>query len=188
VSELFMIAGPAGSGKTTTGLALAARLGAPTVDLDDETEGLVARFLADHPGLDEAQALAELREHRYAELAESARRQLGDGTGPDVVAIAPFTAEISSTRRWEGWAAAVGLPTDRIHLVWLTLPAGERLRRMAARAATRDASVLAGAGAGEALPEAVAPVVPCLAVDALLPVEQQVDLLMSRFDNGSPRG
>jgi mannitol-1-/sugar-/sorbitol-6-phosphatase len=181
VNELFMIAGPAGSGKTTTGRALAERLGARVVDLDDVTADLVGGFLAANPGQDEAAALHELRELRYAELAAETRRLLVDGSGLDVVAIAPFTAEISSQQRWDGWVDAVGVPGDRVHLVWLTLPPAERLRRMAARAASRDATLLAGADAGQAVPEATGPVVPCRTLDALLPVADQVYAVIATF-------
>jgi sugar-phosphatase len=187
VSELFMIAGPAGSGKTTLGVALAERLGAPYLDLDDVTVDLVARFRHDHPDRGEAEVLLALRDRRYAELVQAARRLLASGGSSDVVLIAPFTAEIASTQRWEGWIEQLGTGAVRTHLVWLTLTRRDRLARMAARGATRDASLLAATDSPEELPEAPAPMVPCLVLDALLPAADQVERVLQHFGNGSPR-
>jgi sugar-phosphatase len=185
VNELFMIAGPAGSGKTTLGVALASRLGAPHLDLDDVTGDLVGRFLAEHPERTEPEALLALRDLRYAQLAETARLLMSGESSSDLVLIAPFTVEISSVDRWGRWLADVGVPSASAHLVWLTLPPGERLRRMAARGASRDAAALATAGSGDDMPEPAPPGVPCLAVDALLAVGEQADIAMQRFGNGS---
>lgn len=189
MSVLFMVAGPAGSGKTTTGTALADRLGATVVDLDEVTHELVSRFLAEHPDVDEPQALALLRDDRYAELGRRVRTQVAVGTAGVVVAIAPFTREISAEAALTGWAQAVGLPLEDVHVVWLDLPPQVRLARMLARGASRDATVLAAAE-GDAgtelggLPSSPTPVVPHLRVDAARPVGEQVDAVVQRFGNG----
>jgi sugar-phosphatase len=185
VNDVFMIAGPAGSGKTTLGLALADRLGTPYLDLDDVTFDLVARFRREHPERGEAESLLALRDRRYAELLQAARRLLADEGGRDVVLIAPFTAEIAATQAWERWIEQLGIGPDRSHLVWLTLPRRDRLARIAARGATRDASLLAATESPEQLTEAPAPVVPCLALDALLPAMDQVNRVLQHFGNGS---
>jgi sugar-phosphatase len=187
VNELFMIAGPAGCGKTTLGVALAQRLGAPYLDLDDVTLDLVTRFLAEHPEQGEAEALLALRDRRYAELVRAARRLLDSDPHTDAVLIAPFTAEISAPDRWSRWLADLAVPAEHVHLVWLTLPRRVRLERMAARAASRDASLLAATDSPDALPEAPPPVVPSLVLDALLPATELVDRVLQRFGNGSPR-
>ena len=57
--DVFVIAGAAGSGKTTFGRALAKRLAIPLLDLDEVTAPLVAAFRAAHPELDEAEALLD---------------------------------------------------------------------------------------------------------------------------------
>jgi hypothetical protein len=49
---------------------------------------------------------------------------------------------------------------------------------MATRGATRDATLLAQTGSGADLPEAPAPVVPCVAVDARLSTADQLDLVL----------
>lgn len=178
MGDLFMITGPAGSGKTTLGRALASRLKAALLDLDDATEGLVREFLMAHPDRSEAAALRELRERRYAELAKQARARLLRSPSTDLILIAPFTAEISSLERWDAWLADLGVAPESAHLVWLTLPPAERLRRMTARGASRDARAVAEATTGAGLPESVPPVVPCLRVDAQQPSPRQVDRIL----------
>jgi predicted kinase len=175
-----MITGPAGSGKSTLGRALAERLGAATVDLDDAAADVVARYRALHSEVTEAEALSLLREERYAVVAESARDLITEGQVPAVVLIAPFTSEISSLERWQSWVRDLGVPEERAHLVWLLITPDERLRRLAARGATRDAELVATGG----VPEAVAPPVPAVVVDAGLSVAEQVDLVVQRFGNG----
>jgi sugar-phosphatase len=180
VTELFMITGPAGSGKTTLGVAVAARLNAVVLDLDDVATGLVAQYRQDHPEASEADALGALRHERYAVLAEDARVALAAGSLASVVLIAPFTGETSSPDRWTRWIADLGVPPERAHLVWLAVPAVERLRRLATRGAVRDEQVVAAGS----LPEPVPPAVPALVVDAGLPLADQVELVLQRFGNG----
>jgi hypothetical protein len=183
VTEVFMIAGAAGSGKTTLGRALAERASGVSLDLDDVTADLVRDFLRTRPDCTEAEALGLLRDERYAELAACARDLLTAERPPILVLIAPFTAEISSAERWEGWLAGLDMPTERVHLVWLSVPDGERLRRLSDRGATRDLSVVANGEAG--LPEAARPVVPALSVDARLSGAEQVEIVVQRFGNAS---
>lgn len=180
-----MVAGPAGSGKTTLGQALALRVRARHLDLDDVTADLVAEFLAAHPDLDHASAFRELRTRRYRELAAQARESLAARPLDDLVLIAPFTAEISSDDLWRAWLADVDTAPDRAHLVWLSVSPQERLRRMAVRAAARDVSTLAAAEGGDGLPRLDPPAVPCLILDALLPIPTQVDSVLQHFGNAS---
>ncbi len=175
-----MITGPAGSGKTTLGLALAEQLGSATRDLDDVAVDLLADYRRSHPGGTEADALEALRDERYARLAEAARAVLVDDSFPSLVLIAPFTAETSSAARWSEWLAEVGVPDERAHVVWLAVPAQERLRRLAERGAVRDTEVVA---TGD-LPEPGAPSVPALVIDARMAVADQVEAVVQRFGNG----
>ena len=183
LSEIYMIAGPAGSGKTTLGLALTEVLGSCCLDLDDVTSALVAQFIGAHPEHDEPSALGRLREARYELLAARARERVGIDAA--IVLIAPFTTEKSSAAGWQAWISVLGVPESSLHLVWLDLPPQVRLERMAARAATRDATVLATAGVSAPLPDPVAPAVPHLSVDARLPVAEQVRIVVQRFGNAS---
>lgn len=185
LSEIYMIAGPAGSGKTTLGLALAEALAASCLDLDDVTSALVDQFLGAHPEHDEPSALGRLREARYALLAARARERVG--IDEVIILVAPFTTEKSSAAGWQAWVDALGVPENTLHLVWLDLPPQVRLERMAARAATRDATVLATAGVSAPLPDPVSPAVAHLSVDARLPVAEQVRFVVQRFGNASAR-
>jgi len=187
LSEIYLIAGPAGSGKTTLGLALADALGVPSLDLDDVTLGLVQQFLGDNPQHDEPSALGMLREARYALLAASAAERIEADPDVTLVLIAPFTTEKSSEAGWQAWASRLGVPESALHLVWLDLPPKVRLERMAERGATRDATVLANAGGGTPLPDPALPVVPHVSVDARLPVADQVRTVLQRFGNASVR-
>jgi adenylate kinase family enzyme len=180
VTELFMITGPAGSGKTTFGVALAERLGAVSLDLDDVTEPLVSTYLADHPGAQEAETLTLLREDRYGALAAAARTALSDPRVPAVVLIAPFTAEVSSLERLAAWLGRLGVVETRAHVIWLSIPSALRLHRLESRAATRDTTTVASG----TLPEPTPPQVPAVIVDARRPVGELVDEVVQRFGNG----
>jgi len=180
VTALYMITGPAGSGKTTFGLALAERLGAASLDLDDVTSGLVADFRARRPDVTEAEALRLLREDRYSLLAACARDLLGEADLPALVLIAPFTAETSSPARWQAWIDSLGIPAERARLIWLSLTPEERLRRLSSRGASRDSQVVAEAD----LPEPTLPAVPAIILDASGPLEVQLQGVMQRFGNG----
>jgi predicted kinase len=180
VTELFMITGPAGSGKTTFGVALAERLGAVSLDLDDVTEPLVSIYLADHPGAREAETLTLLREARYEALAAAASTALSDPRVPAVVLIAPFTAEVSSPERLAAWLGRLGVVETQSHVIWLSIPSAERLRRLESRAATRDITTVASG----TLPEPTPPQVPAVVVDARRPVGELVDEVVQRFGNG----
>jgi sugar-phosphatase len=178
VDELFMIAGPAGCGKTTLGRALAERIQAQHLDLDDATIDLVNGFLRAHPDRDQASVLLELRDRRYRDLADQAARALASPPASDLVLIAPFTAEISSEARWTTWIEQLGIAPEHAHLVWIDVPPAERFRRMAGRAAARDASALGAAESVQELPVPTPPAVPFLPIDGLLPVASQVEQVL----------
>jgi len=182
--EVFVIAGAAGSGKTTFGRALAKRLAILLLDLDDVTAPLVERFRAAHPQHDEAEALRRLRDDRYRELQRAA--VMATSNGQSVVVTAPFTSEVSSPERWLGFASNFGSLTT-VQLIWLEVSREERLRRLTARGASRDAHLTsAGSGAG-GLPPVISPVVGHLSIDAELTNEEKIALVLSRFGGDSDR-
>lgn len=176
--EVFVIAGAAGSGKTTFGCALAKRLAIPLLDLDEVTAPLVEAFWATHPELDEAGALSVVRDDRYRELRRVAL--LATSTGGSVILTAPFTSEISSPERWRAFADAFDSGVA-VHLIWLEVTPEERLRRMRVRGATRDVRLTAASAGAVQLPASVPPVVGHLSLDAQLANEDKVCLVISQF-------
>lgn len=180
--DVFVIAGAAGSGKTTFGRALAKRLALPLLDLDEVTAPLVAVFRSAHPGLDEAEALTAVRDDRYRDLQRAA--VMTTSTGRSVIVTAPFTAEVSSLERWRAFVDPFNEVTD-VHLIWLEVTAKERLRRMRVRGASRDARLTTASASAVQLPACVPPVVGYLSLDAQLTNEDKIRITMSHFGNAS---
>ena len=177
--SLILIGGAAGTGKTSLAGALATRLGANVVDLDDVTAALVQDYLADHPETTEAQALSALRDARYALLAQAAAEQSGL-----TIAVAPFSRELACAQDWSAWVRAAGRTDLQCRTLQVTLPAQEHLRRLKERGAARDAERIALAS----LPATVAcdAELGVLVVDASVPVEQLVETLLPRLTDPSP--
>ena len=180
--EVFVIAGAAGSGKTTFGCALAKRLAIPLLDLDEVTAPLVEAFRAAHPELDEAGALGAVRDDRYRVLQRAA--VLTTSTVGSVILTAPFTSEISSPEQWRAFLD----PFDSLaaaHLIWLEVTPEERLRRMRVRGASRDARLTMASRPAVQLPASAPPVVEHLGLDAQLGNEEKIRVAMSHFGNVS---
>src|SRR4051794_1428218 len=92
--SVYVVAGPAGSGKSTLGRALAGVTGAVVLDQDIATNPLMAQLALlvgagndlDHPAL-----RGPVRQARYQCIVDV---EVDNGRlGRDVVMIAPFTAE-----------------------------------------------------------------------------------------------
>ncbi len=100
-TRALLVTGPAGSGKSTLAAAVAGRVGAALLDQDVLTNPLVA-IVADLLGagddIDHPRLRALVRDVRYAVLLDVAEAPLA--LGLDVVMVAPFTAEVSSTQAW----------------------------------------------------------------------------------------
>ncbi len=180
--DVFVIAGAAGSGKTTFGRALAKRLAIPLLDLDEVTAPLVAAFWAAHPGLDEGEALTAVREDRYRDLQRAT--VMATSSGQSVIVTAPFTAEISSLERWRAFVDSF-TEAANLHLIWLEITPDERLRRMRVRGASRDARLTMASRPAVQLPASAPPVVEHLGLDAQLGNEEKIRVAMSHFGNVS---
>jgi shikimate kinase len=115
-----VVVGSMAAGKSTIGRALAARLGRPFRDRDDEleaTRGITGRALADREGIDTLHRWEA--EHLLAAVA---------GTQPAVVAAAASVVDDASC------LAALREP----FVVWLRAPAAVLARRMAGGAGPDD--------------------------------------------------
>ena len=149
---VYVVAGPAGSGKSTLGRALAAHTGSAVLDQDIATNPLMAQLARlvgagddlDHPGL-----RGPVRDARYQCLFDVAADNVG--VGRDVVMIAPFTRECSNRQAWSLLADQVG--DAHVRLVWVTVPPEVALARRIARNLARDRT------AGAVPPPTPAPVV-----------------------------
>ena len=134
----IIIAGVAGSGKTTVGRALAQELKAPLVDLDTATNPLLdIIFDVDNPGSPHWLTLDpshRVREARYAALRGIAHDAL-DAVG-GVVVVAPFTKELTGQEEWQQLVAA--LQPANITVVHLTGDADVLAKRREARGMQRD--------------------------------------------------
>ena len=174
------VAGVAGSGKSTLGRAVAARLHAPLLDLDTLTNPLLDRLgdgvFGSH-WLSSVHAAA-VRQGRYAALRATAADVLG--TAGSVVLVAPFTAELAGGAAWTDLVGAVGPATLR--MVQIVGSPGLFARRRAARATERDQHRPPGPDTS-----AASAAVPVVAVDADLPTALQLARLLDAMGAGVQR-
>ena len=162
-SMLVVIAGPAGTGKTTLADNLAEVIGVPHIDFDTVGAELLAIARADSPDHAVGDLLRELREARYQALADAVRSALR--AHPVVIASAPFTAHMADPDMWQRWLRDTNPSggTEDVVLMWLDLDPGLRWGRLAERGSDRDGQVLA---AGPERRAADLPVVPCRVLNA----------------------
>lgn len=175
MSDLVFIAGPAGSGKSTLGDAIAEAWESPHIDFDAATMRVVREVALAYPTWTEAQVLAHARTDRYVALRDAVLEAMR--VHPRVVISAPLRLESSSAASWREWTDPMVKGGSTVQLVWLQLATAERQRRMALRGLARDAEALAGPGAPTTPPEAADRI-----LDASLPVAELVAQVRS------PRG
>ena len=169
---MIQLIGPGGAGKTTTGAALAERLGARFVDLD-------AEFVSRHGDIS-----AYLDEHGYAAYASANVRIFGDLGGsdrPDIVALSSgfMTYADDVHPAYPVWRRQVGLsPSTFVLLPSLHFEACVRetirrqLDRPFSRSAAREEQVIRAR-----LPIYLA--LPGRKIATLQPIEKVVDELIS---------
>ncbi len=177
VGTVVVLAGGAGSGKTTVGRAVSAATGAQLLDLDAVTADLVAERAAAEPSRSEPELLAALRDERYRLLVATARSARDSH---DVIVTAPFTGEIADPTAWAELVRDLG--GEPVHLVWLSVTPEERLARLRSRGSSRDAHLL-DAGAA---PEVPPPVVPHLALTARQPTAALVQAISPYIGHRRP--
>jgi predicted kinase len=172
---LWCFAGPPGSGKSTLGRAVAARVGACMLDLDTATNPLIAHIAAltgagddlDHPSLRGA-----VRSARYRCLTDLAAENVR--VGRSVVLVAPFTREGADAEAWQQLAHAMSPAVP--FLIWVDVPPAVALQRRQQRRLARDrtASLLTGHELGAEFPR---PVVDHLLANGAAPTEVEAERL-----------
>jgi sugar-phosphatase len=162
-----VVAGAAGTGKSTLGRALAHRIGAALLDLDDLTNPLLDACWPDDRGHwnDDAHRPV-VRPARYAVLRSAAAAQVAADV--DVVLVAPFTAELRGGEEWSELLAAVA-PVAPV-VAWLVADVDVLAARLRDRAEPRDA--------GRTLAPVEAPAVPHLQLDAERPTADLVEAIL----------
>ncbi len=163
---VWVVAGPAGSGKSTLGRALATRRGAVLLDLDTVTNPLldaVGELLAPDGHWNDPGRRHDVRPARYAALLAVAADQVVD----EIVLVAPFSAELRGGSEWEHLLAAVAPEVPRV--VWLDGSAALFEARRVERGEPRDAFPV---------PAQTTPAVPHQRVDAAAPTAVQLATLL----------
>lgn len=170
---IIVVAGAAGSGKSTLGRELARSLCLPILDLDTLTnpvlEGISKALFSGRHWNDES-LRSIVRPARYAALLSTIAEQVA--VGSDVVAVAPFTAELQGGGEWELLSVAAG---GTLTVVWLSATEQTLAARRANRAAARDSHIVDR-------PAGRAPRVPHILVDAALATAQQVAIVKRHLD------
>ena len=164
---IVVVAGPAGSGKSTLGLHLARSLRLPYLDLDSITNPVLEGLGATLPmHWNDPQFRDVVRPARYRALRQTLADQVAAGTG--AVVVAPFTAELRGGAEWDELVASAGcIPV----VVWVQATPELLAERRAARGADRDAHIVDLAGNAT-------PAVAHVRVDAALPTDRQVEAVL----------
>lgn len=142
VPWVILVTGPPGSGKSTTGVAIARRLGAALIDQDSMTNPLVD-VIANRigaSGYDDPQLSALVRQARYECVFAAALDCVRAGTSS--VLVAPFTQERTHLATWNGLAERVSKAGGAPVMAWIRISETALSSRLTARAAERDRTKL----------------------------------------------
>jgi predicted kinase len=167
---VIVVAGAAGSGKSTVAALVARALPAALLDID-VTFGPVVPLLAGHS---RAAARAAIYEALVDTAVHAAR------AGASVVIAAPFTRERRDPRAWERLCDRCADAGAEAVLVWLRTPEATLIERLATRGAGRDAAKLANPAEWlrEATPE-VPPTAAHIELDGTRPAEAMARALLA---------
>jgi cytidylate kinase len=182
VVQVMLIAGPAGSGKTTLADAVAKKLSVRHLDFDVVSAGVVAAAQALQPELPEEEVLLACKEERYAALAEAIREcvDLEDPSAPSlVIASAPLSQYTQDSDLWAAWISKCGSLAS-VDLVWLDLDPKVRWNRMVNRKSSRDRALVESGIRPDPAP---LPVVEHRVINAGLPMKERVRQALAPFSN-----
>jgi|GEM_PF-819931 len=177
--RLIVIAGPAGSGKTTLANELARLHQMKHIDFDVVTAEIVSNRRAENPGVSESDLLVRVKQERYLVMAQAVAQARGkEAPGCDCLLVsAPFTGISQSQEAWNEWLAACG-DFETVNFIWLTVDSHIRLDRIRNRGSERDEKVLSGASSLELAPQ---PVISHQLVDSSQPLARQCQALSALF-------
>ncbi|MDX6540455.1 MAG: hypothetical protein QOI71_2065 [Gaiellales bacterium] len=169
---VVVLAGAAGSGKSTVAAVAARALPAALLDID-VVYGPIVPLVGGH-------SHGVVREAIYEGLVETAVRAAE--AGASVVIAAPFTRERRDPRAWERLSDRCADAGAEAVLVWLRVPEATLVERLAARGAGRDAAKMANTAdwLREAMPE-VPPGVPHIELDGTLPAHVTAHALLAEL-------
>lgn len=169
---VVVVAGAAGSGKSTVAAVVARALPAALIDID-VTFGPIVPLLAGH-------SRTAVREAIYEALVDTAASAARVGT--HVVIAAPFTRERRDPPAWEQLRDRCAEAGAEAVLAWMRVPEATLIERLAARGAGRDESKLANPAdwLREASPE-TPPSVPHIELDGTRPADVTARALLAEL-------